>query len=391
VTGWLKERVGVHHQSGGRGMTIVATTNLNSNLTRGKLLPLVSLPEVSEIVLVTDRPGPYLPKVRYVTPGHVASNKAAMILMRIAMLCREVIRTRPSLVMGFYLIPHGLIAYMVGRILGKRVCIHVIGGPNEVIDGGYWVDQWPLRRPSKCLEALYLMVLRHTDLVMVVGTGTKRYLVRQGVDPTRIHLMSSKVDAQRFRPLPEMRRDYDLILAASLIPLKQVHLFLQIVAALKSRYPTIRAAILGDGPLREDLEDLAGRLGLAEHVDFLGHRDETERYYNQAKVFVLTSRTEALSLAMIEAMACGLPAVVPAVGDLSDLVRDGVTGYLIQPPMVEGFVQALGYLLEREDVRCQMGHAAQNAVLDGYTVEAGADYWHARLQSLAQPHYMHAR
>ncbi len=389
MAGRLKERDESYHHSGRRGMTIVATTNLNPNLTRGKLLPLVSLSEVSEIVLVTDRPGPHLPKVRYVTPRRMLSNKIAKALVRVAMLCVEVVRSDASLVMGFYLIPHGLIAFAIGRITGRRVCLHIIGGPGEVIDGGYWHDQWPLRRPSKRLEALYVAVLRHTDMIMVVGSKTKHYLVHKGVDPARIHLMSSKVDAQRFRPLPEIRRDYDLILAARLIPLKRVDLFLQVLAALRERYPAIRALILGDGPLRNDLEAQASRLRLAENVDFLGNHDETEFYYNRAKIFVLTSRTEALSLAMLEAMACGLPAVVPAVGDLSELVRNGVTGYLVQPPELEEFVQAIACLLEHEALRCRMGHAAQRAVLAGYTVEAGARDWHTSLQSLVHPHYAH--
>src|SRR5262249_26255498 len=151
------------------------------------------------------------------------------------------------------------------------------------------------------------------------------YLLSQGVAAARVHIISSKVDTARFHPQPDAAREYDLITAASLIPRKRVDLFLRVVAGLRPRFPAIRAAILGQGPLRADLEALAARLGITENVDFLGFRDNTEDYYNRAKIFALTSTSEGISVAMMEAMACGRPAVVTAVGDMPDLARDGVT------------------------------------------------------------------
>jgi glycosyltransferase involved in cell wall biosynthesis len=261
----------------------------------------------------------------------------------------------------------------------RPVCIHVIGGPGEIMDGGYWVDQWRARQPW--LEKLYLFVLRRADLVMVTGRETKKYLVDQGVAADRIHLMSQKIDARRFRPMPEVRRDYDLIITAQLIPRKRIDLFLGIVADLSGRHPHIRAAILGDGPLRGDLERLAASLGIGEQVDFLGFHQDTERYYNRARVFVLTSAAEGLSVAMMEAMGCGLPAVVPAVGDHADVVQNGVTGYLISAGEPAAFVAALESLIGNEDLRRSLGENARAQILQGYTVEDGTRGWRAALRN----------
>jgi len=370
-------------------VSIIVSTTLGPNLTRGKLLPLVELPEVREVILVQNDAAPRLPKVRSVPLGPPRLGRLLHVVRRVIVLSIQILRSRPSVVMGIYMMPHGLIAYLLGRMTGRRVCIHVIGGPSEVIDGGYWVDQ--VRRPNKHLERLYLAILRRTDLVMVVGTETKTYLANHGVSADRIHLMSSKIDAHRFRPMSRTSHDYDLLLAARLIPLKRIDLFLRIVADLKRRYPHIRAAILGDGPLRGDLENLARSLGIAHHVDFLGFHEETHEYYNRARVFVLTSSTEGLSLAVLEAMACGVPVVVPAVGDLADVVRDGVTGYLIeddhQEPLVrETFVAALANLLEHADLRRTLGANARSTILDGYTVEDGARRWRAVLAGTQTVH-----
>jgi L-malate glycosyltransferase len=370
------------------GVSIIVSTTLSSNLVRGKLLPLVELPEVREIILVQDDPAPRMPKVRSAALGHARRGRLLHVVFRVMVMCIEILRRRPSVVMGIYMMPHGLIAYLLGRLTWRRVCIHVIGGPREVIDGGYWNEE--VRRPNKHLERLYLEVLRRADLVMAVGSQTKKYLASHGVSPDRIHVMSSKIDARRFRPT-SAHRDYDLILAARLIKLKRVDLFLRIVADLKLRHPHIRAAILGDGPLRCDLEKLANSLGVGDHVEFPGFHEQTQDYYTRAKVFVLTSSTEGLSLAMLEAMACGLPAVVPAVGDLADVVRDGVTGYLIEDNGEEAvvqnvFVAALDDLLEHAELRDTLGDNARSTILHGYTVEDGARSWRAVLMGSNKVH-----
>lgn len=361
------------------GLSILVSTNLNANLLRGELLPLVELTDVRDIVVVQDAAGPQMPKVRYVALGAKRLGRLLHVFRRVIVLCGQIARTQPSVVMGVYMTPHGLLAYLLGRLTRRCVCIHVIGGPGEVMDGGYWVDQWRVPRPS--LERLYLAVLRRADVVMVTGTETKRYLASHGVAADRIHVMSQKIDARRFRPTLEVRRDYDLILTAQLIPRKRVDLFLRIVAGLRARHPNIRAAILGDGPLRGDLERLADSLGIGDQVDFLGFHPDTERYYNRAKVFVLTSSAEGLSVAMMEAMSCGLPAVVPAVGDHADVVRNGVTGYLIEGDDQAAFVAAISDLIEHEELRRTLGENARSTILHGYTVEDGARGWHAALRS----------
>jgi L-malate glycosyltransferase len=366
-----------------RDISILVSTSLGPNLIRGKLLPLVELPEVREVILVQDVAGPKLPKVRYVTLGRPRMGKLLHAFLRVIVLGVQIVRRRPSIVMGIYMMPHGLIAYLLGRMTRRHVCVYVIAGPNEVIDGGYWVDQWQVRRPSKRLEQLYLEVLRRADVVMVVGTRTQRYLASHGVQTDRIHIVSAKVDSRRFSPVPDVRFDYDLILTAQLITLKRVDLFLRVVADLTPRHPHIRAAIMGDGPLRGELERLANRLGLDDRVDFLGFHEDIERYYNRARIFVLTSRTEGVSLAMLEAMACGLPAVVPAVGDLADVVRNGVTGYLIENDTSDAFGAAVGTLLEQEELRSRLGVNARSAILNGYTVQDGARCWSAALRSIS--------
>jgi glycosyltransferase involved in cell wall biosynthesis len=119
------------------------------------------------------------------------------------------------------------------------------------------------------------------------------------------------------------------------------------------------AWLVGDGPLALALQAQAQRLGLASRVRFLGCRDDVPRCLQAADVFALPSRYEASSLAVLEAMAAGLPCVVTAVGDNPYLVQDRVTGYLVAPDDPSALAAALAGLLQQADRRREMGARAR--------------------------------
>jgi glycosyltransferase involved in cell wall biosynthesis len=110
--------------------------------------------------------------------------------------------------------------------------------------------------------------------------------------------------------------------------------------------PDVRAAIVGSGPLMEDLQNYANRLGLADNIKFFGKRDDVEAILMRSKVFVMTSKSEGLSIAMAEAMSVGTVPVVADVGELRDLVIDGVTGYLVQPNRIDVYTDRTIALLQ---------------------------------------------
>ena len=117
--------------------------------------------------------------------------------------------------------------------------------------------------------------------------------------------------------------------------------------------------IVGDGPLRQELETLAAALGLGDAVEFAGQRVDVSSILGRSRVFVLTSKTEGLSLALMEAMMAGLPAVVSDVGDLGDLVRHGENGYLVDVQTPDRFAERIAAILkDRRDAGTVRGSGA---------------------------------
>ena len=133
--------------------------------------------------------------------------------------------------------------------------------------------------------------------------------------------------------------------------------------------------LLGDGPDRSALEALASQTGSENVVRFLGHREEVRRLLHAADAFVLPSRYEGMPIALLEAMAAGLPCLVSDVGDCGLLVREAHCGLVVPGPHPAAWADALRSLLSQPDRWRPWGEAARRAAA-GYdirqTVEATA-------------------
>ena len=175
------------------------------------------------------------------------------------------------------------------------------------------------------------------------------------------HKSSVVYNSSQCRKLPEVKpRDGILRIGfiGRVVGLKRLHYLVNLAAALKERgVKDFEILIVGDGPERAKLEQQAQQLGVADCVQFLGFRSDIEYLYNQFDLFVLPSQEEALSLALIDAGNCGLPALAFDVGGNREIVRDGKTGYIVTS---EADLQEKAYQLCGDPtLREQMGDVAE--------------------------------
>ncbi|MBA3409614.1 MAG: glycosyltransferase [Geodermatophilaceae bacterium] len=146
---------------------------------------------------------------------------------------------------------------------------------------------------------------------------------------------------------------------------------------LRSRVPDVAVVIVGDGPLRRQLEDQAASLGVGGATRFLGHRIDARSLLEAAGVFVLPSRHEGMPLAAIEAMAAGLPLVVTRVLGSREVVEDGKTGTLVPRDDPSALGPAVADLLTDEDRRKTYGAAGLRRYLESFTAQRMAARTHA--------------
>jgi glycosyltransferase involved in cell wall biosynthesis len=154
--------------------------------------------------------------------------------------------------------------------------------------------------------------------------------------------------------------------AARLVDHKRIDLFLEIAARVASAVENARFAILGKGPLYDDLVNQSERLGLSEKVQFLKyleHADDVVKYFRALDVFVLPTQREGFGLVFAEAMAQETPVVGPDILPIRDIVADGETGFLVKPESLEEYTEAVTRLALDPDLRRSFGGNGRERVL----------------------------
>jgi glycosyltransferase involved in cell wall biosynthesis len=215
-------------------------------------------------------------------------------------------------------------------------------------------------------------VTRQFDLVVVRGTASRRFLAERQIRG-RLEIITGSFIPRT--PTTFAERPYDLVFVGRLIQRKQPLLFVQIVESVMASLPDVTALIIGDGAEREAIERQVADRGLRDRISRLGARADVLDWLLQCKVLVQTSLSEGLSIAVAEAMGCGTPVVVSDVGDLADLVENGVNGWRIAPDDVAAFAERITPLLRDEESWQQLSEHAVEAARALASIDEVAARW----------------
>ena len=224
----------------------------------------------------------------------------------------------------------------------------------------------------------------------LINTGIARTLVAVS-EHTRGQAMQEGVRADRITVIPngvtpldtlsvnrlEARKNLGLdegdifLLSIGRLTYQKGHeYFIQAMSKVVGRFPNAKAGICGEGPLRSQLESQILRLGLSDHVMLLGALDDVSPLLASADIFVLPSRWEGLSRALMEAMAAGIPVIATQVDGTKNLVTDAVNGLLIPAEDSEKLENSILQLIENPEMRKRLAAAAQTHVLHVHSTDA---------------------
>lgn len=335
------------------------------------LIPLTRVPKISELLLVMDGNIGSAPKLRqFAVPKAIGWFKPRAIIRSIWAIVIA-FREKPDVIMAYSFFPPGVFALAAARLTGAVAIVQLAGGAPEIESGGYLTDD-PFV-PSFLVRRLAPLARRfcnHFDAIIVRGHKARDYVLRH-TEPDRIEIISAGVDPARFRVNKEPRV-IDIAFVARIVSIKQPDHVCEVVKRVAQKRPGLRVVIAGTGPLLDDMKRRAAQFNLQNVMEFAGHVEEVEKLLTCTRIFLLTSRSEGLSIAMAEAMIAGAVPVVANVGDLGELVIDGATGWLIQPGDFDAYARRICELLddpvqwESMSSRARQ-HALQNNGLDAIT------------------------
>jgi glycosyltransferase involved in cell wall biosynthesis len=252
------------------------------------------------------------------------------------------------------------------------------------------------------LTAVRTLVLRSADRHIAISGEIRDELLKLGVPNERITMIPNGIDLTRFRPVPEDQKRQlrvrlglpvhrvVLVFVGRLAEGKGVLTLLRIWSELIRERPSLHLVMIGRGSDSFDDCETEVRAFVDAHAlgactTLPGAVDNVQAYLQAADLFVFPSEYEGFGLALVEAMACGLPVVSTEVGVAADAIGDGIAGRLVPAKAPEQFRQALEWMIDRPERWAAMGQAGRQRVAVRYGMDAVADRYVALLRSLQLP------
>jgi glycosyltransferase involved in cell wall biosynthesis len=258
-------------------------------------------------------------------------------------------------------------------ILGFKLVVSVHGADFYPNGRPRLKDSWPLRfllsmadfivAPSRAFLLEFLKLSPRLD--------KKATAIHNGIDPGELC---------RTPPTHQANRNNYILCIAHQNEKKNLELLLRAFARLKDVVdPTLELALVGDGPLRSTLEDLAHSLNLGDRINFMGwkSRKEVAELLAGCTVFVLPSKSEPFGIVIIEAMACKKPVVASCVGGIPEIIENGENGIMVDPHDPSDLARAIETLLKNPALRESLGTKGHRTVQQRFTHETMGRQYHS--------------
>lgn len=258
---------------------------------------------------------------------------------------RELVkREKPDLILSF-LEPFNIRVLLCTLGLGVKTIVAERNDPHGV--NKYWV-----------MEQFEKLVYRLADRILVQTETIKKFF--DGALKERTHIIYNPVNLQKEMvgkalKTPKKKR---IVSVARLMPQKNHDILIKAFAIFSKNHPDYTLTIYGNGPLGEDLKQLADSLGVGEKVSIPGASKNVHADILNAEMMCLVSQREGMSNSMIEAMCLGLPCICTKVSGAIDLIKDGENGLLVDIGDIDGLVERMNFVADNPEHARGIGQKA---------------------------------
>ena len=233
---------------------------------------------------------------------------------------------------------------------------------------------------QKRLMKTELILSKFTNKIISDAQSVTEFLIeKQGISSNKIETISNGIDIERFETIADKNEiktklgmnSESLVLGciARLEAVKDHASLLEAFAIVARKFPKVVLVLVGDGSQKEKLKEKALELGVKEKVFFLGTRNDAEKIIQIFDLFVLSSLSEGLSLALLEAMAAKKPIVATKVGGNPEIVIDGETGFLVSAQDHYGLAEKISNLLNNPALMLAMGQKGYRRVESNFNIK----------------------
>ena len=267
------------------------------------------------------------------------------------------------------------IGTLVARSLGIPYVVRVVHGLPEPFMGLRNAKMVAYTAADRLMTGWFVdrVVAVSSDIekVLIGMYGSNRVsCIHNGIDLEAVRVTTSREAFRRKWQIPE-----DAVVIGTvgrLVPVKGHAILLDATRILQASIGNVALVLVGDGPLRKDLEANAKRLGLEKSVIFAGQQDQSYDFMNMMDVFVLPSLHEGIPMVVLEALALQRPVVATRVGGIPEVIEHGQTGFLAEPSDASSLARLLQRLVEDLPMAVSIGKAGRTRVEEKFTARTMA-------------------
>lgn len=277
-----------------------------------------------------------------------------LFLVRLLQLRRLILRQDVSLVYANTFIAFN--ALLAARLARRPAIAHV----REVL-----IDY------PRCIRRVLIWIVSRYSQHIIANSQFTASSFSETVRP-KVTVVHNGIDCQGYQAsaakanpsaVPEVSAsDFVIGCISQLIPLKNIELAIRTMACLAQKSLPMKMLIIGDGPLRPQLERHTRQLNLSKYITFVPYRQNILDYTSRFDVYLHTCPTEGFGRIFLEIMALGKPVVAPASGAALEIIRDGQTGFLVQGNDPEHYAEKIELLFADKSLREQMGREGRQRV-----------------------------
>jgi glycosyltransferase involved in cell wall biosynthesis len=352
----------------------------------GLMTALATLPEIELSAIVLNE-GKLADQLRKANIRVNVIAEARHGFLSIKSLIRRELEDHPADIVHSHRYKENILAGMIKQRSGVRYLVQTVHGLPESFAGlkGFKATLYG--------HVNNTATRRRFDRVIAVSDDIKTYLSRR-YDATKVVTVHNAVDLNRIgatRAAETVRQELSLDstqpiigTVGRMVPVKGFEVFLAAAKAISQQIPQARFLMVGDGPNQADYEHMSRQLGLSERVTFLGFRHDVGDILNCLDLFVMTSHHEGVPTALLEAMALRRATVATAVGGITEVIEDNISGRLVPAGDVSAVTAACVELLSNDNLRKQVGEAARRRIESEFSVATQRDRVMAIYKELCQ-------
>jgi glycosyltransferase involved in cell wall biosynthesis len=307
-----------------------------------------------EMHLISFHPG----RIKGAKVYHLKSFAKFCYLLYLPVVKMLVKKIRPKIVHAHFVSSYGL----VGACLGFHPFLISVWGA-DIID-------FPKR--SWLHRCLVKYGLNKADVITATSQMLSKAVAGFVGKNNKTFVIPFGVDVDRFSPRMEsIHKEVITIGTVKTLSHKYgIEYLIRAFAVVEKKYENVKLEIVGDGPLRGDLQNLTTELNCSQKVNFVGKvpNEKVPEYINSMDIFVVPSvlESESFGVAAVEASACGLPVIASDIGGLSEVIRDKKTGLVVPPADPDSIAEAIISLIKNPDYRGELGEEGRRFVSNHY-------------------------